>query len=70
VDAKCAGLRGGFGSGGLGIGQNLCSSVENKFTNNPSVDRFGRSGLLSGFGGQVVGFKEYASGLFWIFLGL
>jgi hypothetical protein len=25
---------------------------------------------LSGFGGLVVGFKEYASGLFWTFLGL
>jgi hypothetical protein len=25
---------------------------------------------LSGFGGRVVGFKEYASRLFWTFLGL
>ena len=31
--------RGGFGSGGSGIGQNRCPSIENKFTDNPSVNR-------------------------------
>ena len=31
--------RGGFGSGGLGIGQIRCPSVENKFTDNPSANR-------------------------------
>ena len=47
--------RGGFESGGSGIGQNRYPSVENKFMDNLSVDRFGRSGRLSGFGGWVVG---------------
>jgi hypothetical protein len=40
--------RGGFGSGGSGIGQNRCPFVENKFTDNPSVNR-----LLIGSGGRV-----------------
>jgi hypothetical protein len=31
--------RGGFGSGGSGIGQIRCPSVENKFTDNPSANR-------------------------------
>ena len=31
--------RGGFGSGGSGIGQIHCPSVENKFTDNPSANR-------------------------------
>jgi hypothetical protein len=39
-------VRGGFGSDRLGIGQNRCSSVENKFTDNPSVDRFGSVRLV------------------------
>jgi hypothetical protein len=30
--------RGGFGSGGSGIGQNRCPSVKNKLTDNPSVN--------------------------------
>ncbi len=38
--------RGGFGSDGLGIGQNHCLSVENKLTDNPSVDRFGLVGSV------------------------
>jgi hypothetical protein len=42
------GGRGGFGSGGSGIGQNRCPSVENKFTDNPSVNR-----PLIGSGGRV-----------------
>ena len=40
--------RGGFGSGGLGIRQIRCSSVENKFTDNPSANR-----PLIGSGGRV-----------------
>ena len=51
--------RGGFGLDGSGIGQNRCPSVENKFTNNPSVNRplicLGRLGQLSGFGGWMSG---------------
>ena len=31
--------RGGFGSGGSGIGQIRCPSVENKLTDNPSANR-------------------------------
>ena len=31
--------RGGFRSGGSGIGQIRCPSVENKFTDNPSANR-------------------------------
>jgi hypothetical protein len=31
--------RGGFGSGGSGIGQIRCPSVENKFTDNSSAIR-------------------------------
>ena len=56
----------GVGSGrvGSGIGQIRCPSVENKFTDNPSVDRFGRVGRLNGFSGRVVGFNGLASGLF------
>ena len=53
--------RGGFGSG---IGQIRCPSVENKFTDNPSVDKFRRAGRLSGFGRRVVEFNRLASGLF------
>ena len=41
-------IRGGFGSGGSGIGQNCCPSVENKLTDNPSVNR-----PLIGSGGRV-----------------
>ena len=40
--------RGGFGSGGSGIRQIRCSSVENKFTDNPSANR-----PLIGSGGRV-----------------
>ena len=40
--------RGGFGSDGSGIGQNRCPSIENKFTDNPSVNR-----PLIGSGGWV-----------------
>ena len=32
-------IRGGFGSGGSGIGQIRCPFVENKFTDNPSANR-------------------------------
>ena len=53
--------RGGFGSGGSGIGKILCPSVENKLMDNPSVDRFGWTGRLSGFGGRVVEFNGLAS---------
>ena len=59
--ASSSTARGGFGSGGSGIGQIRCPSVENKLTDNPSVDRFGRVGRLSGFGGRVVGFNGLAS---------
>jgi hypothetical protein len=52
-------IRGGFGSD---IGQNHCPSVENKFTNNPSVDRFGFGGWMSGGWSGLIGL---ASGLFW-----
>ena len=52
-------LRGGFGSDGSGIGQNRCPSVENKFTDNLSVNcpliSSGRSGQLSAFGGWMSG---------------
>ena len=64
--------RGGFGSGGSGIGQNRCPSIENKFTDNPSVnrlligssDRVGWAGLAGGWSSlknMQVGFF----GLFW-----
>ena len=67
--------RAGHGLGGSGIGQNHCLSVENKFTDNPSVNHslIGLS-RLSGFGrwmsGGLVGFNWPANGFFWIFLGL
>jgi hypothetical protein len=38
--------KGGHGSGGLGIGQNRYPSVENKFTDNLSVDRHGSVGRV------------------------
>jgi hypothetical protein len=40
--------RGGFGSGGSGIGQIRCPSVENKLTDYPSANR-----PLIGSGGRV-----------------
>ncbi len=47
--------RGGFGSGGSGIEQNRCPSVEIRITDNPSVNRpligTGRTGRLVGFRG-------------------
>ena len=65
--------RGGFGSDESGIGQNRCPSVENKFTDNPFINRpligSGRSGRLSGFGGWMSGgwsgLIGPSSGLFW-----
>ncbi len=68
-------VRGGFGSDRLGIGQNRCPSVENKFTDNPSVNRpligSGQSGRLSGFGGWMSGrwsgLIGPTNGLFWAY---
>ena len=42
-------VRGGFGSGGLGIGQICCPSVENKLTDYPSANRplIGSDGRVS-----------------------
>ena len=58
--------RGGFGSDGSGIGQNRCLSVENKFTDNPSVDRFGSVERVWRVDvGRVVGFNWACK---WIFL--
>jgi hypothetical protein len=41
-------IRGGFGSGGSGIGQIRCPSVENKLMDNPFANR-----PLIGSGGRV-----------------
>ena len=49
--------RGGHELGGSDIGQNCCSSIEIKFTNNPSVNHpligAGRAGRLGGLGGWI-----------------
>jgi hypothetical protein len=51
--------RGGHGSGESDIGQNRCPSVENKYTDNPSVNHplinTGQSDRLSGFGRWMSG---------------
>jgi hypothetical protein len=54
--------KGGHGSGGSGIGQNHCPSVENKYTDYLTVNYpLIGTGRLSGFGGwmsaRLVGFN-------------
>ena len=62
-------LRGGFGLSGSNFRKIHYPSVENKFMDNPSVNR-----PLIGSGGRVVGFNGLASGIFldffWLASGL